>query len=103
MATSHMLFVLINCDPEFRELIKETLSSLRMIKEIIMTDGHYQLIAKMESDDVTKMREVVAWKIQSLRNVKFTLTLLRSGQSYSADKKKSGSGIISPTMASILK
>ena len=73
MATA---YVLINCDLGYEEEIIEELKHLSDVKEVRGTFGAYDIIAKVESDQTTTLRETIIWKIRKLERVRSTLTLM---------------------------
>ncbi len=73
MATA---YVLINCDLGYEEQIIEELKQLSDVKEIHGTFGAYDILAKVESDTVEKLKETITWKIRKIQKVRTTLTLL---------------------------
>ena len=69
-------YVLINCDLGFEEQIIEELKHLSDVKEVHGTFGAYDILAKVESDQVATLRETIMWKIRKIDKVRSTLTLL---------------------------
>ena len=73
MATA---YVLINCDLGSEEFV---ISELRLIEEVIEvhgTFGAYDILAKVESSLVEKLRETITWKIRKIIKIRSTLTLM---------------------------
>ena len=73
MATA---YVLINCDLGYEEEIIEELKHLSDVKEVHGTFGAYDIIARVESEQTTTLRETIIWKIRKLERVRSTLTLM---------------------------
>jgi len=73
MATA---YVLINCDLGYEEQIIEELKHLSDVKEVHGTFGAYDILAKVESDQVATLRKTITWKIRKLEKIRSTLTLL---------------------------
>ncbi len=69
-------YVLINCDLGFEEDIISQLNTIDEIKEVKGVFGTYDILAKVESDDVDKLRDTITWKIRKLDRVRSTLTLM---------------------------
>jgi len=69
-------YVLINCDLGFEEDIISQLKTIDEVKEMKGVFGVYDLVAKVESDDVDKLRDVITRKIRKLDRVRTTLTLM---------------------------
>ena len=77
MATA---FVLINCDLGFEEQIIEELKHLSDVKDVHGTFGAYDILAKVESDKISTLRETIMWKIRKIGRVRSTLTLMGTGE-----------------------
>ena len=69
-------YVLINCELGSEEQIIDELKHISDVKEIHGTFGAYDILAKVESDGVKKLRETIVWKIRKINKVKSTLTLM---------------------------
>jgi len=73
MATA---YVLINCDLGYEEQVIEELKHLSDVKEVHGTFGAYDMVAKVESDQITTLRETITWKIRKIDRIRSTLTLM---------------------------
>lgn len=73
MATA---YVLINCELGSEEAIIQQLKGLDGVKEVHGTFGAYDILAKIESDTVEKLRETITWKIRKIEKIQSTLTLM---------------------------
>ena len=69
-------YVLINCDLGYEEQIIEELKHLSDVKEVHGVFGAYDILAKVESDQISTLRETITWKIRKIRRVRSTLTLM---------------------------
>jgi len=69
-------YVLINCDLGYEEQIIEELKHISDVKEIHGTFGAYDILSKVESDTVEKLKETITCKIRKIQKVRTTLTLL---------------------------
>ena len=69
-------YVLINCDLGYEEQIIEELKHISDVKEVHGTFGAYDILAKVESDQISTLRETIMWKIRKLNRVRSTLTLI---------------------------
>ena len=75
-------FVLINCELGSEEAVITQLKSIEEVKEVHGTFGAYDILAKIESDRVESLREIISWKIRKIENIRSTLTLMGiTGQS----------------------
>ncbi len=69
-------YVIINSDLGYEEQIIEELKHLSDVKEVHGTFGAYDILAKVESDAVEKLRETIMGKIRKIDKVRSTLTLM---------------------------
>jgi len=69
-------FVLINCELGSEESVIMQLKSLDGVIEVHGTFGAYDILAKIESDRVESLRELITWKIRKIQNIRSTLTLM---------------------------
>ncbi len=69
-------FVLINCELGSEESVITKLKSLDGVTEVHGTFGAYDILAKIESDRVESLRELITWKIRKIDNIRSTLTLM---------------------------
>jgi len=69
-------YVLINCVLGYEEQVIEELKHLSDVKEVHGTFGAYDIIAKLESEQTTTLRETIIWKIRKMEKVRSTLTLM---------------------------
>ena len=69
-------YVLINCELGSEEDVISELKSIDGVKEVHGTFGAYDILAKVESDQVEKLRETITWKIRKIPKIRSTLTLM---------------------------
>ena len=69
-------YVLINCDLGSEEQIIEELKHISDVKEVNGVFGAHDILAKVESDQISTLRETIMWKIRKLNRVRSTLTLM---------------------------
>jgi DNA-binding Lrp family transcriptional regulator len=68
--------VLINTEAGSEENVLKILKNIDEIKEIYLTYGAYDIIAKIVVEDIGRLKEVVSEKIRKIREVKNTLTMI---------------------------
>lgn len=71
-----LAFVLINTEIGSMEDVLQILDDLPNVKEAYMVYGVYDIIAKVEADSMTKLKEIVTWKIRRIDKVRSTLTTI---------------------------
>ncbi len=69
-------FVLINADLGAEDELVSELKKIPNVKEVYVVYGVYDLIAKVESDDMEKVKETITWHIRRLEKVRSTLTMI---------------------------
>ena len=69
-------YVLINCELGSEESVISQLKALDSVKEVHGTFGAYDILAKVESDEVSTLRETITWKIRKIDKIRSTLTLM---------------------------
>ncbi len=69
-------YVLINCDLGYEEQVIEELKHISDVKEIHGTFGAYDIVAKVESDQITTLKETITWKIRKIDRIRSTITLM---------------------------
>ncbi len=71
-----MAYVLINTEPKYMEQVVKTLEKLDSVEEIFPVYGVYDVVAKIQADSMDKLKEIVTWKVRSLKEVRSTITML---------------------------
>jgi DNA-binding Lrp family transcriptional regulator len=71
-----LAFVLINTEMGSMEETLKALSKIDNVKEAYMVYGVYDIVAKVEAESMTKLKELVTWKIRKLDKVRSTLSMI---------------------------
>ena len=69
-------YVLINCDLGSEENIIKDINLLDGVKEVKGTYGVYDIITRIESDDMNVLKDTITWKIRRMSKVRSTVTLI---------------------------
>ena len=69
-------FVLINAEIGSEEELVKELKKINNVTEVYTVYGAYDIIAKVESDSMDKVKETITWEIRRLNNVRSTLTMI---------------------------
>jgi len=54
----------------------EKIKSLEEVKEIYLVYGIYDILARIKTDSIDKLKDIVAGKIRKIPSVKATLTMI---------------------------
>lgn len=82
-------YVLINCDLGSEEEIIKELKKLPEAVEVSGVYGVYDIIAKIRSDTMDKLRETITWRVRRIDKVRSTLTMIViEGQGELKEKRK---------------
>ena len=73
MATA---FVLLNADLGAETEVLKGLKDVKEVKEAHMVYGVYDIIARIETDTMQELKDVISWKIRRLDKLKSTLTMI---------------------------
>ncbi len=68
--------VLINTEIGTEQDVFEQLSKIEGVKEAYIVYGVYDIVAKLEADNMDSLKEIVANKIRKLDRVRSTLTMI---------------------------
>jgi DNA-binding Lrp family transcriptional regulator len=68
-------FVFITAESDSSHIAFEDLKKIEEVKEVYLSHGAYDIIAKVSSESFDHLREVVLKRIRNLSNIKSTLTL----------------------------
>ncbi len=68
--------ILINAEIGSEEEVFNEISKIDGVTEAYVVYGVYDIIAKVESEDMEKLKEIVASKIRKLPKVRSTLTMI---------------------------
>ncbi|AIC14988.1 Lrp/AsnC family transcriptional regulator [Nitrososphaera viennensis] len=69
-------YVLINCDLGSEDEIIRELKKMPGTVEVSGVYGVYDIIAKVSSDSMEKLRETITWHVRKIDKVRSTLTMI---------------------------
>ena len=69
-------FVLLNTELGSEDSIVRDLKGLEGVREVFQVYGVYDIIAKVESDTMDKVKEIITLKLRKLTGLKSTLTMI---------------------------
>jgi len=70
-------YVMINCELGAEAEIIEQLKALDPVVDVFETIGTHDMLVKLQAENFEKIREIVSWNIQKLKNVRSTATLIK--------------------------
>lgn len=70
-----VVYILINTELGMEEDLLQELRKMENIKEAYLTYGVYDVIVKAEAENMENLKELVAFKIRRMKEVKNTLTM----------------------------
>lgn len=73
MATA---FVLINAEVGEENRVHMQLKEIPEVKETYMVYGVYDIIARVQTETMQELKDVLSWKIRRLDKVRSTLTII---------------------------
>ena len=73
MATA---FVLLNAELGAETEVLKGLKDVKEVKEAHMLYGVYDIIARIETDTMQELKDIIGWKIRRLDKLKSTLTMI---------------------------
>ena len=69
-------YVLINCDLGSEEEIIRELKKFSEAVEVSGVYGVYDVVAKISSDSMDRLRETITWHVRRIDKVRSTLTMI---------------------------
>ena len=69
-------FILINARIGLETNVLSKVTQIEGVEEAHAVYGVYDVIAKIRTDSMDKIKEIVTWRIRRIENVRSTLTML---------------------------
>jgi DNA-binding Lrp family transcriptional regulator len=69
-------FVLINAEIGSESEVLKGLKDIDEVKEAYMVYGVYDIIARIHTDTMQELKDIISWKIRRLDKVRSTLTMI---------------------------
>jgi DNA-binding Lrp family transcriptional regulator len=69
-------FVLLNAETGLETEVMKGLKDIKEVKEAHLVYGVYDIIARMETDSMRELKDIIAWKLRRLEKVRSTLTMI---------------------------
>ena len=74
--SNNMAFVFINTEMGSQLEVLTALKKIDDVKEAYFVHGIYDIVAKVQSDTMERVKETITWKIRRLDRVRSTLTMI---------------------------
>lgn len=71
-----LAFILINTEIGCEDEVMKALESIDEVKEAYIVYGVYDIIAKVEAEDMEVLRNIVSSKIRKIPKVRSTMTMI---------------------------
>jgi DNA-binding Lrp family transcriptional regulator len=69
-------FVLINAEIGSESEVLKGLKDIEEVKEAYMVYGVYDIIARIQTETMQELKDIISWKIRRLDKVRSTLTMI---------------------------
>jgi DNA-binding Lrp family transcriptional regulator len=70
------VFVMINTELGSESMVLKRLNEIEGVKETFLVYGVYDIIARIETETMQELKDIVALKVRRLDNVRSTLTMI---------------------------
>lgn len=71
-----MAFVLVNTESGAEKAVLDGLEEISEVKEARTVYGVYDIVARVETETMQDLKEVISWKIRRLNSVRSTTTMI---------------------------
>jgi DNA-binding Lrp family transcriptional regulator len=68
---------MLNCELGAEAQILEELRQIEQVVDVFETIGTHDMLVKLQAENFEKIREIVSWNIQKMKNVRSTATLIK--------------------------
>jgi len=69
-------YVLINTEPEKMEEVAREIKKIKGVVEASMVYGVYDIVAKIQTETMDRLKEIVASQIRRMENVRSSATMI---------------------------
>jgi DNA-binding Lrp family transcriptional regulator len=69
-------FVFINSEPKAMPFVLEEVKKIREVDESAMVYGNFDIMAKVRTETMKNLKQVISWRIRTLPKVLSTVTTL---------------------------
>lgn len=76
----HTAFVLINSDIGSELDVLKQLKEVEGVKEAYALYGVYDIMAKVASESMDELKQIITWRIRKLEGIRATLTLMSQSE-----------------------
>ncbi len=69
-------FILVNTDPAWMEQVLKKIVAIEGVKEAVMVYGIYDLVVKVETDSMDKLKTIINEHLRKIHKVTATATMM---------------------------
>jgi len=69
-------FVFITTEPSAMPVVLRKVKAIKGVEEASMVYGNYDIVAKVKTETMDKLKQIVTWKIRLITNVLSTVTTI---------------------------
>ena len=69
-------YTLINAELGSEDAVVTDMKKIPEVKEVSLTYGVYDIVAKIQSDSMDKIKEIITLKVRKIDKIRSTLTLI---------------------------
>ncbi len=70
------VYLLMNCDLGCEQEVITEMMKLPDLKEVSHVIGGYDVIVKLQSDSMERLKETITWKLRRIGKIRATLTMI---------------------------
>jgi DNA-binding Lrp family transcriptional regulator len=71
-------YVLFNVDAGSEDQVGKELRNIAEVQEVYVSYGVYDLIIKVAAESMEQLKEIITYRLRTIKNVRSTLTLIIS-------------------------
>lgn len=69
-------YILFNIDAGYEDQVHRDLNNIEGVQEVHVSYGVYDLIVKVVAESMEQLKELVTYRLRTIKNVRSTLTLM---------------------------
>ena len=69
-------YVLINTEIGFENQVLKDMGNIKEVKEAHTVYGVYDILARIETETMEELKNIISWKIRRMKKIRSTLTMI---------------------------